>query len=205
MAKYTEWCAELETELAAPFPDAYVQVKKIKGTEIHFCAWHVYVKKLNHLVGGGWSMEPPIPMQAGGKLVVAVGITILGVTRWNVGDEDADHEGYGSGSTNAFAQGYKRACALFGMGLDMYDKKRGQAPQQRSAPRQQAPQRSGGSKEPWTRPMPFGKTKGTPLGDHSEEQLRKTLDWCQEGDRAEKFADLIADIEATLEAAGVAP
>jgi hypothetical protein len=124
VAKYTEWSAELEAELAEPFPAAYVQTKKLKGNEISFVPWHVYVRKLTHLVGSGWQMEPPIPMQAGGKLVVAVGLTILGVTRWNVGDEDADHEGYGSGATNAFAQGYKRAAALFGVGLDMYDKKR---------------------------------------------------------------------------------
>lgn len=120
--RYTEWCPELEAALRRPFPSECVQQKKIKNTPISFVPWHVYTQKLNALVGDGWSMEPPIPMQAGGKLVIAVGLTILGVTRWNVGDEDADHEGYGSGATNAFAQAYKRAAALFGMGLDMYRK-----------------------------------------------------------------------------------
>lgn len=61
-----------------------------------------------------------------------------------------------------------------------------------------------GKGEPWAKPMPFGKTKGTPLGDHTEDQLRKTLDWCRTKD-ADKFADLISDIEATLAAAVGAP
>lgn len=122
MARYTSWCPELERDLAAPFPAEAVQTKKLKGNSIDFVPWHLYVQRLNYLVGPAWSMEPPIPMQAGGKLVLAVGLTILGVTRWNVGDEDADHEGFGSGSVNAFAQSYKRAAAMFGMGLGMYDK-----------------------------------------------------------------------------------
>ena len=121
-SRYTEWCPELEAELRRPFPSEYVKQKTLKGNRISFVEWHTYTAKLNALVGNGWCMEPPIPMQAGGKLVIAVGLTILGVTRWNVGDEDADHEGYGSGATNAFAQAYKRAAALFGMGLDMYRK-----------------------------------------------------------------------------------
>lgn len=122
MSVHTGWSAELERDLATPFPSEAMLTKTLKGTKISFVPWHFYVQRLNYLLGGGWAMEAPIPMQAGGKLVVAVGLTILGVTRWNVGDEDADHEGFGSSSTNAFAQGYKRAAALFGMGLDLYDK-----------------------------------------------------------------------------------
>ncbi len=54
---------------------------------------------------------------------------------------------------------------------------------------------NGGS--PADKPMPFGKTKGVRLGDHSEDQLVRTLDWCRQKDE-EKFADLIRDIEAVL-------
>lgn len=122
MAKHKEWSPALQRELEAPFPAEVVQTKTLKGNKISFVPWHYTVQRLNYLLGDGWSMEPPIPMQAGGKLVIAVGLTILGVTRWNVGDEDAEHEGFGSASVNAFAQSYKRAAALFGIGLDMYDK-----------------------------------------------------------------------------------
>lgn len=54
-------------------------------------------------------------------------------------------------------------------------------------------------KSPEDRVMPFGKTKGKRLGDHSDEQLASTINWCREKDEA-KFADLIASCENILEA-----
>lgn len=51
--------------------------------------------------------------------------------------------------------------------------------------------------EPWEKRMPFGKTKGTPLGELSEKDLKSARAWCEKTD-AEKFASLIADIDATL-------
>lgn len=65
-----------------------------------------------------------------------------------------------------------------------------------------APKADGGG-VPWDKVMPFGKTKGKPLHEHTDTQLDATLAWCIEKD-AEKFADLIAAIEATLEHRGVA-
>ena len=75
---------------------------------------------------------------------MGIPLTILGTTRVNYGDED-DSEWemvvnkktgeeeekktmYGSPITNSFAQAFKRSCALFGMGLDMYDKSARTAP-----------------------------------------------------------------------------
>lgn len=63
------------------------------------------------------------------------------------------------------------------------------------AERQGSQRGNGGA--PWDKVMPFGKTKGKKLGDLDEAQLRGALDWCRQTD-AEKFADLISDIEATL-------
>lgn len=46
--------------------------------------------------------------------------------------------------------------------------------------------------------MPFGKQKGTPLGEIASEDLESTIAWCREKD-ATKFADLIAACGEVLE------
>jgi hypothetical protein len=88
----------------------------------------------------------------------------------------------------------------------------GKAPRPSREEMQKAERMGGGASNgngggnPWDRPMPFGKTKGTPLHDHTDDQLASTIAWCAEKD-AEKFADLIAACEATLaqrETAGAA-
>jgi hypothetical protein len=55
-------------------------------------------------------------------------------------------------------------------------------------------------KQPWEKLMPFGRNEGTPLGDMTADDLRSARAWCLKND-AKKFAPLIADIEATLQAA----
>jgi len=123
MSRFCEWCPELEAALAEPFPMAVMQQKRLGGSSIDFVAWHHYVHRLNTLVGGGWSMGDPVFHDTGGKLVVGLPVTILGVTRINFGDEEGDKDDYGTAATNAWAQAFKRTLALFGMGLYMYDKK----------------------------------------------------------------------------------
>lgn len=43
--------------------------------------------------------------------------------------------------------------------------------------------------------MPFGKSKGKKLGELDDADLAGALKWCKEGDRAERFRDLIAALE----------
>jgi hypothetical protein len=144
MAKYTEWNEELETALAEPFPPELHKTKDRFGT---FVSVRHYVERLNELVGvHGWSMDAPVHYRSGNKLGLAVGVTILGVTKWNVGDEMEDHGepieythertgevkekvvDFGSSSTNSWAQAFKRCCAYgFSMGLYLYDKDRTRA------------------------------------------------------------------------------
>jgi hypothetical protein len=129
-ALFTEWCPELERALAEPFP---VELHMQKGGKGTFVSVHHYVARLNRLVGvHGWTMEPPQTFHAGNKLGMAVGVTILGVTKWNVGDEMEDHgepdddgkvRDFGSSCTNSWAQAAKRCLAYgFRMGLYLYDK-----------------------------------------------------------------------------------
>lgn len=142
MAQFAEWTEELEAALAEPFPAEWVKSKKAgkgeRSTSISFVPWHRYAERLNALVGGGWSMGEPVTLHVGDKLVMGLPLTILGTTRVNFGDED-DSEWeevlnkdtgeledkktmYGSPCTNAFAQAFKRSCALFGIGLYLYNK-----------------------------------------------------------------------------------
>lgn len=137
--RFTAWCPELRAALAEPFPREAHTNKGSKGT---FVSVHLYHARLNELVGvDGWSMPAPLTYRAGEKLGMVVGVTVLGVTKWNVGDEMEDHGepieytdpqsgevrekvvDYGSSSTNSWAQAFKRCMAYgFGMGLYLYDK-----------------------------------------------------------------------------------
>ena len=131
MAHFTGWSPELEAALAEPFPREFVQQKRKGGSSIDFVAWHFYARRLNDLVGGGWSMGEPILKEVGGKLVVALPLTILGTTRVNFGSEEEEKDDFGDAATNSWAQAFKRTCALFGLGLGMYDKSGAAAAQQR--------------------------------------------------------------------------
>jgi hypothetical protein len=121
----------LEAALAEPFPAEFVQRKTKGGSSVSFVGWHIYVMRLNDLVGPGWSMGEPILKEVGGKLIMGLPVTIFGITRVNFGSEDEEHgnadddgkvRDFGSAETNSFAQALKRTLALFGMGLNLYDK-----------------------------------------------------------------------------------
>lgn len=122
MARYAAWGEDLERALAEPFPAALVQQKRKGGSNISFVPWHVYASRLNDLVGPGWSIGELTMREVGGKLVTSLPLTILGTTRVNVGSEDEEKDDFGDACTNSWAQAFKRSCALFGLGLSMYDK-----------------------------------------------------------------------------------
>jgi hypothetical protein len=123
MPEFTEWGDDLADALAAPFPDAVVKTKRKGSTNISFVSWHIYAARLNQLVGpNGWSASIADRAEVGGKLMLAVTVTILGCAQTNVGTEDEDKDDYGDAATNAWAQAFKRACAGHGLGLYMYFK-----------------------------------------------------------------------------------
>jgi len=105
--------------LAAPFPAEAHEKKKQGGAQITFISWHHYVARLNE-IAPDWSMETDIE-EVGGKLLVKCSLTINGITRCNYGDEDVGKDAFGTTITNAYAQAFKRAAAMFGVGLYLYD------------------------------------------------------------------------------------
>jgi hypothetical protein len=199
---FTEWTPELVAALNEPFAVSDHKTKKQGGSEITFVDVHKYKERLNATVGPhGWScalrLEP-----IGGKLIATVALTVLGVTKENVGDEvevpELNERGnekiIGGPATNSYAQAFKRAASDFGLGAYLYDKeKRDEAT--RSLGYTARPN-GNGQQKPWDKVMPFGKTKGKKLGDLSEAELSSAIKWCKEKD-AGKFADLIKDLEAT--------
>lgn len=199
MAQFDAWRPELEAALAEPFPDAWLQTKRQGGTQITFVGWHLYIHRLNQLVGPGWSMGEPILREVGGKLVMGLPVSIFGVTRVNFRSEEEEHgnadddgkvRDFGSAETNSFAQALKRTLSLFGLRLSLYDKggKMGARPAAPSQPVERVP--------PHQRKMPIGKHhKDVPLGDIPSDALRSTITWCEEKG---KFADLVADCRFVL-------
>jgi hypothetical protein len=150
VSAHTTWTPELEAALAEPFPDEWGQQRKVGGgrTLTYFPVWR-YVQRLNELVGGGWSAGEPVAIVVGGRLTLAVPVTILGVTRTNLGDEDGEVGnvdeagkpiGYGSAATNAWAQGFKRSCSMFGLSLHLYLEKPGANSAARAEPKAKSPE-----------------------------------------------------------------
>ena len=77
------------------------------------------------------------------------------------------------------------------------------APAKSAAPKASAPTTGATSNSPAAKKMPFGRNKGTPLGDLPDDELQRTLDWIaktqsESGDHT-KFAELAADIVRVLD------
>lgn len=72
----------------------------------------------------------------------------------------------------------------------------------RPVARQSEPARAssnGSSVTPQGKLMPFGKSKGKPLGEMETEDLFSAVRWCNaDAEKREKFKDLVADINAVL-------
>jgi len=113
-----------KTALMERFPDRWHESKTLKGNTITFVSWHHYADQLDSTLGPeGWLIEEPKVTVTPNRVIVAVGLTIPGVgTKWNVGDEVLDKDSFGTASTNAFAQAFKRAAAMWGLGRYMYEK-----------------------------------------------------------------------------------
>jgi hypothetical protein len=126
---FDEWSPDLVTALEEPFAPGDHKDKRQGGSTITFVDVHKYKERLNATVGPhGWSstlrLEP-----IGGKLICTVALTVLGVTKENVGDEvevpDRNEKGnekiVGGPATNSYAQAFKRAASDFGLGSYLYD------------------------------------------------------------------------------------
>ena len=111
----------IHCKLCKPFAAALVELKpgattqdKSRALCMPFVDSRAYQTRLDRVVGPeGWSVEyRPLSDRA-----VLCRLTILGVTREDVGECNANDE---NAATSAVAQSFKRACSAFGLGRYLY-------------------------------------------------------------------------------------
>jgi hypothetical protein len=88
----------------------------------------VYEDRLNDLAFGHWSTPPNAPFTAGNKLVIPVTVVLCGVAHTDYGEaflasqsrkgELREEE---NSATEAYSQGFRRACAQFRLGRYLYN------------------------------------------------------------------------------------
>ncbi|HID84327.1 MAG TPA: hypothetical protein EYP54_04330, partial [Anaerolineales bacterium] len=108
-------------ELAKPFSVNAVQWRpgatnkdKTRAQALAYVDLREYQDRLDKVVPGAWEVRVE-PLNGTGALKVS--LTILGVTREDVGEASPEDD---NTYTSAFAQGFKRACAAFGLGRYLY-------------------------------------------------------------------------------------
>lgn len=113
--------AALHEKLCKPFSLVLVEVKpgatngeKTRALALAYVDPRAYQARLDRLAGPeGWSVE----YRALGERAMLCRLTILGVTREDVGESDPKEP---NGWTSATMQAFKRACAAFGIGRYLY-------------------------------------------------------------------------------------
>lgn len=115
---------DIELDLAKEIHPSLLRQKKAGGTVLDYIPWWNAIRLLN-AYAPGWTNTVEVK-QIGEKCVLVTGLSIPakeGVfTRYNVGLEDDDKEGYGDPASNSFSMGFRRTAALFGLGLYLYFK-----------------------------------------------------------------------------------
>lgn len=85
-----------------------------RALAIAYADARAYQERLDAVVGGDWSDDCEV---TGGGTVVVCKLTVCGVTRCDVGEEE---QGDPNTATSAYSQAFKRACCKFGLGRYLY-------------------------------------------------------------------------------------
>ena len=112
--------------LRKPIPERLLETKTIKGNKITFCPWYRVQKILNYYTGGYVTYEIKERTITQDRLMLTVRITIHATDgdyfMEGTGIEDLNIKGFGDEQSNAESMAMRRACARFGLGLDLYEK-----------------------------------------------------------------------------------
>lgn len=116
----TELTKEILQELAKPFPASKISIKvqtKPNDNGNALCVAYIdardVMERLDTVVGGEWSDDYRSAPSGG----LECALTVCGVTRRDVGDDQNDNEQQKAGYSDAF----KRAAVKFGIGRFLYD------------------------------------------------------------------------------------
>ncbi len=130
--------ASLQEALRQPFPPETIKWlpklprKNEQGQwvclALPYADKRTYEDRLNELAFGEWSTPSTTPLVAGNKLIVPVTVVLCGVPHTDYGEaflsslsrkgEKREEE---NSATEAYSQGFRRACAQFGLGRYLYD------------------------------------------------------------------------------------
>jgi hypothetical protein len=130
--------ASLQDELRRPFPPEKIKLlpklpRKNKQGQwtclaLLYADKRTYEDRLNTLAFGEWSTPFTPSLVAGNKLILPVTVVICGVAHTDYGEaflsslsrQGEKHEEENS-ATEGYSQGFRRACAQFGLGRYLYD------------------------------------------------------------------------------------
>lgn len=109
----------------------YYQQKPGKGGSktITYIPWHSFPAILDSACDGAGFWEWEVSVSGFGSLITVTGkLTISDwdgnkITRSALGNEKGDCEGWGDATSNATAQAFRRAIALYGVGLELWQQK----------------------------------------------------------------------------------
>ena len=117
--------ADILEGLKKPIPKRLLETKTLKGNQITYVPWYRAQQILDHYTGGYWWYEIREKTITAKHYLVTVRITIVAegetIYREGTGIESLDTSSFGDFSSNAESMAFRRACARFGLGLQLYD------------------------------------------------------------------------------------
>lgn len=115
---------DIINDLSKPVAKRHLRTRKQGGKDLNYIAWHDAVKYLDHYAPG-WNYEIRSIQSIAGKLIITVRLSVPCaegiVFREATGQEDEDKDNYGDSSSNSESMALRRACAKFGLGLELYN------------------------------------------------------------------------------------
>lgn len=116
---------EIIADLSKPIPASVLKTKKVGGQEITYIAWHTAIKFME-AYAPGFCYEIRNVQQTADNVIITARITIRASDgefyREATGIEGVDVNGWGDAASNASSMALRRACAMFGLGLYLYNK-----------------------------------------------------------------------------------
>jgi len=119
------WTDDLRKAFKRPFPKGAVRWRSVatRGNEalaVAFIDARNVMERLDRVVGPGeWGDEYEVVIATGEEFVVECRLTVLGVTKMDVGDSSASGGG-GNLAKTAYSDALKRAAVKFGVGRYLY-------------------------------------------------------------------------------------
>jgi hypothetical protein len=116
---------DIRADLQRPIPERLLDTKHVGGQDITFVPWHRAQKILDHYTGGWWEKSITEKRTTDEHFLVTVEVTVIAqkkeLAREGTGLESLDTDSWGDFQSNAESMAFRRACAAFGLGLDLYE------------------------------------------------------------------------------------